>query len=239
MSTSPDELEQRAERAVRRGELLVALELFDAVLAQRPEDERVRMRMESVRALLQPSELVHRRRAEPEEAAPDKEPLSDAEEGELHASSGRFAEATQAYQRALARNPENALIRERLEELEQLAPPGSRAVDDGLATAPRLEAVAREGPAGSSRAARAADSAFRPLEARPGSTPPPQRAPPEGSRPPSAAAGPATQNPQGLPRGGGQRAPTNAALLPSDTVEMLKALLTRIQGGRRSKRADA
>src|ERR1700686_5095010 len=151
MSTSPDQLEQRAERAVRRGELLVALELFDAALAQRPEDERVRLRMESVRALLQPSELVHRRRTEPEETAPGAEPLSDAEEGELHASSGRFAEATEAYQRALSRNPENGLIRERLEELEQLAPPGSRAVDDGLAGAPRLEAVARADVAGPRR----------------------------------------------------------------------------------------
>ena len=55
---SPAELEQRAERAVRRGELLVALEHFDAYLAQQPDDERVRTRMEAVRALLQPSELV-------------------------------------------------------------------------------------------------------------------------------------------------------------------------------------
>ncbi|HXN55216.1 MAG TPA: tetratricopeptide repeat protein [Myxococcales bacterium] len=238
MSTSPDQLEQRAERAVRRGELLVALELFDAALAQRPEDERVRLRMESVRALLQPSELVHRRRTEPEETAPGAEPLSDAEEGELHASSGRFAEATEAYQRALSRNPENGLIRERLEELEQLAPPGSRAVDDGLAGAPRLEAVARADVAGSSRAARAADSAFRPLETRPGSSPPLQSVQP-GGRPPAAPARPAAQKPPAPPRTGGQKAPAPAAPLPRDTVDMLNALLTRIRGGKRSKRADA
>jgi tetratricopeptide (TPR) repeat protein len=219
MSTSPDELEQRAERAVRRGELLVALELFDAALAQRPDDERVRLRMESVRALLQPSELVHRRRAEPEETAPGAEPLSDAEEGELHASSGRFAEATQAYQRALSRNPDNGLIRERLEELEQLAPPGSRAVDDGLAGAPRLEGVARTEVAGSSRAARAADSAFRPLESRPARL--------------------AAQRPPAPPPAGGQKPPAPAAPLPRDAVDMLNALLTRIKGGKRSKRADA
>jgi len=47
-----DELEQRAERAVRRGELLVAIEHFEAHLAQHPDDERVRSRMEAVRALL-------------------------------------------------------------------------------------------------------------------------------------------------------------------------------------------
>ena len=48
----PADLEQRAERAVRRGELLMALEHFEAYLAQQPDDERVRIRMESVRALL-------------------------------------------------------------------------------------------------------------------------------------------------------------------------------------------
>src|SRR5438128_10369635 len=95
------ELEQRAERAVRRGELLVALEHFEAYLAQNPDDERVRQRMESVRALLQPSELVSRRRAEPEEPEPGAAALSDAEMGEMHASSGRFDEATRAYERAL------------------------------------------------------------------------------------------------------------------------------------------
>ncbi len=33
----PAEMEQRAERAVRRGELLVALEHFEAYLAQQPD----------------------------------------------------------------------------------------------------------------------------------------------------------------------------------------------------------
>ena len=61
---------------MRRGELLVALEHFDAYLAQQPDDERIRTRMEAVRALLQPSELVSRRRAEPEEADPKAEPAS-------------------------------------------------------------------------------------------------------------------------------------------------------------------
>src|SRR6267378_785318 len=52
MPESPAELEQRAERAVRRGELLSALQLFEELIAQVPDDERVRQRMESVRALL-------------------------------------------------------------------------------------------------------------------------------------------------------------------------------------------
>src|SRR5207237_993722 len=56
---SPAELEQRAERAVRRGELLVALEHFDAYLAQQPDDER--------RALARPTakaDLGHAERLE-------------------------------------------------------------------------------------------------------------------------------------------------------------------------------
>src|SRR4030088_62955 len=101
MSTSPKELRQRAE-------LLMALERFEAVLAQKPDDERVRQRMESVRALLQPSELVSRRRAEPEEPEPGQGgTLSHAETGEMLASSGRFAEAASAYERALEQNPKN------------------------------------------------------------------------------------------------------------------------------------
>src|SRR5260370_34839495 len=102
---SPAEMEQRAERAVRRGELLVALEHFDAYLAQEPDDERVRLRMESVRALLQPSELVSRRRAEPEEPEATAQQLSDAQQGEMFATSGRFAEAARAYPRALQPTP--------------------------------------------------------------------------------------------------------------------------------------
>src|ERR1700750_1333508 len=94
---SLSDLEQRAERAVRRGELLVALEHFDAYLAQEPDDERVRTRVESVRGLLQPSELVSRRRAEPEEPDAAETQLSDTEQGEMHASAGRFNEAAKAY----------------------------------------------------------------------------------------------------------------------------------------------
>jgi tetratricopeptide (TPR) repeat protein len=224
MSTSPKDLEQRAERAVRRGELLIALELFEAVLAQKPDDERVRQRMESVRALLQPSELVHRRRAEPEVAAPKtNEPISDAEQGELLAAGGRFDEALQAYRRAVAQSPANELFRERLEELLKLAPPGSRALDDGLASAPRLEGGGRgvAGPGeGQLRSAHAAEVVFNPddtapiiARARRASMPPPPREQPRPHDP--------------------------DAPLPDDPVEMLRALLGRIRGGRRRKPAGA
>jgi tetratricopeptide (TPR) repeat protein len=162
MALSADELEQRAERAVRRGELLLALELFESLLADNPEDERVRQRMESVRALLQPSELVNRRR-EPDtsDEAPPKA-LSDAEHGEIHASAGRFQEATRWYEKAVEKNPGNELLRERLDELRGLAPPGARA---DLGAAERLDITPRpvsKAPGG--RSSRVTEASFAPID---------------------------------------------------------------------------
>ena len=93
MPESAADLEQRAERAVRRGELHAALQLFEELIALTPGDERVRQRMESVRALLQPAELSDGQRpTEPDEAEPRPAAgtFTDAEQGELHASAGRF-----------------------------------------------------------------------------------------------------------------------------------------------------
>jgi len=144
MAIVPQDLEMRAERAVRRGDLLHALELYEALLADRPEDERIRQRMDSVRGLLQPSELIGRRRAEPEDLEAktgDVGTLSDAEQGEMHASSGRFEEAMACYGRAVDKAPKNELLRERFEELRRLAGPRSLARDDGLERAEKLDPV--------------------------------------------------------------------------------------------------
>src|SRR5919204_5502597 len=118
MGDSAADLEQKAERAVRRGELLTAIELFDQLLAMRPADERIRQRVESVQALLQPSELQDAPRSQAEDPEQEKPtvPLSDAEQGELHASAGRFAQAVRCYERAAAAAPANELLRERLQE---------------------------------------------------------------------------------------------------------------------------
>jgi tetratricopeptide (TPR) repeat protein len=156
------ELEQKAERAVRRGELLLALEHFDAYLAQHPDDERIRVRMEAVRALLQPSEMVSRRRAEPEETDSKAAPVSSAEVGEMHAGTGRFAEAVESYEHALAADPQNDLLRERLEELRALANrPFKADLDSGekLDAPPAAAANARAAP----RSARAHAASFAPL----------------------------------------------------------------------------
>jgi len=164
MADSAADLEQRAERAVRRGELLTAIELFEQLLATSPADERLRQRVESVRALLQPRELQDPPRTEAEdvEAEAPALPQTDAEQGELHASAGRFAQAVHCYERAAASAPTNELLRERLEELRELAAPGTPA---DLGSAERIpapapaHAVARE-----SRSHKVAHANFAPLE---------------------------------------------------------------------------
>src|SRR2546421_9938445 len=95
MPESAIEMEQRAERAVRRGELLVALELFEQLVAMLPDDDRLQRRIEAVRALLQPSETQDRREPDTDDADLDPPPASlrDAAQGELHASAAPFAHA--------------------------------------------------------------------------------------------------------------------------------------------------
>jgi tetratricopeptide (TPR) repeat protein len=164
MPESAVELEQRAERAVRRGELLAALQLFEELIAREPAEERVRQRMESVRALLQPAELQDRSAPEPDEPEPRPAAgmLTDAERGELHASAGRFAEALRCYERAVSAAPDNELLHERLVELRELAPPGDRA---DLASAEQLPAHAPAQPAhGAPRSHKVAHASFAPLD---------------------------------------------------------------------------
>jgi len=160
----PSELEQRAERAVRRGDLLAALQLFEELIAREPADERVQKRMEAVRELLQPAELQDRPPPEPEEPEPRPPPetLTAAEEGELHASAGRFVAALRCYERAVAEAPDNQLLRERLEELRELAPPGDRA---DLGGAEQLPAPASHAtPRTAARSHKLAHASFAPLE---------------------------------------------------------------------------
>jgi tetratricopeptide (TPR) repeat protein len=176
MPESAAELEQRAERAVRRGELHAALQLFEELIALTPGEERVRQRMESVRALLQPAELSDGQRP-PEPDEPEPRPaagtLTDAEQGELHASAGRFVEALRCYERALAAAPENELIWERLEELRELAPPGARA-DLGSAEQLPAPASAPAPPRAPSRSTKVAHASFAPIEAEPAARPLPR-----------------------------------------------------------------
>jgi hypothetical protein len=92
--------------------------------------------------------------------------LSDAEQGELHAGAGRFAQAISCYERAVAATPDNELIRERLEELRGLVAPGAPA---DLAAAERIAAPAPRpaAPRAESRSHRLAHASFAPLDDRP------------------------------------------------------------------------
>lgn len=231
MSPSAQELEQRAERAVRRGELLNALEIYEVLLTRLPDDERLRSRMEAVRSLLQPSELVHRRKPEPIPEV-SAEPMTDAEQGELHAAEGRFVEAAQAYRRAVADNPGNELLQERLLDLMKLLPSHKSALDDGLAAAEVLERSA-PGPGpdelDAHRSAKAADAVFRPEgqarqpAARPGAAPvQPKAAPVLPKAAPPVQPPVAPVQPEATP-------------LPRDVVAMLKVLLERVHASRRAR----
>jgi tetratricopeptide (TPR) repeat protein len=169
MSGAASELELKAERAVRRGELLTALELFDELLAMQPGDERLQKRMDSVRALLQPTETDDRGpQSDDVEGTQETASLTDAEQGELHASAGRFAQAVGCYEVAAAAAPENELLRERLQELRELVAPGApadlAAAEHIPAPAPRHAAARPE-----SRSHRVAHSNFAPIDERPAS----------------------------------------------------------------------
>jgi tetratricopeptide (TPR) repeat protein len=125
-----------AERHVRRGDLLAALEIYDRLLDQAPDNPQLRSRKEAIGALLQPSELL-RARVAPSGEDPvkaEEEPALTLEmEGERLANAGRFGDAAEQYERALEVNPKNDLLRERLAELRALAPPKTTA----RAAAPR------------------------------------------------------------------------------------------------------
>ena len=106
---------------------------------------------------------MSRRRSEPEIPDAAAESLSDAEMGEMHASSGRFGDAAQAYERALSQSPNNELLRERLEELRALARPVGKADMESaeklapLTTPPRGVAPVRS--------AKASEATFAPMKA--------------------------------------------------------------------------
>lgn len=123
------ELESRADRCVRRGDLSEAVSLYGSLTQAFPDDEALQRKLETVRASLQPAELMNAKaRAVADPPSLSTRPLSPEQEGERLFALGDFAGATAAYRRALKENPESALVRERLEELYHLAraaPPSS------------------------------------------------------------------------------------------------------------------
>lgn len=115
------ELEARAERAKRRGEMSEALAALEQVSAAFPDDSALAARLEQLRGSLQPMELQSAKtRFEPGGGQTGK-PATPEQEGERLFALGDYAGAAGAYRRALAAKPDSELIRERLFELFRLA----------------------------------------------------------------------------------------------------------------------
>lgn len=114
------DLEARAERAKRRGDMAEALALLQEVSRAHPDDSALAERISMLKETLQPMELSSAKsRFEPPSRG--SAPSSPEAEGERLFALGDYAGAAAAYRRALAQKPDSELIRERLVELFRLA----------------------------------------------------------------------------------------------------------------------
>lgn len=117
------ETERQVERALRRGELAEAVGLLEVLARAFPADAALGTRLAEVRGALQPDELL-RPRVVPVHVVDEEhagEAPSLAHEGERLFARGDFAGAAAAYRQALRERPDSELLRERLEELFELA----------------------------------------------------------------------------------------------------------------------
>lgn len=114
------DLEGRAERAKRRGEMSEALALLEQVSRAFPEDEALSGKLALLRDSLQPMELQSAK-TKFDGPAHSGRPATPEQEGERLFALGDYAGAAAAYRRALAQKPGSELIRERLFELFKLA----------------------------------------------------------------------------------------------------------------------
>ena len=118
---TPEELsteEAKAERFLKRGEILRALAVLRGIVAAHPERTDLAERVQLISENLHPSELAHA--SLPQEPTDQGPASSPEEEGERLFATGDYAGAAAAYRRALERKPNSELIKERLVELFQL-----------------------------------------------------------------------------------------------------------------------
>lgn len=114
------DLESRAERAKRRGEMAEALSLLEQVARAFPDDVALGERLGLLRGSLQPMELQSAK-TKFDVVKSGSANSSPEQEGERLFSLGDYAGAAAAYRRALTARPDSALIKERLFELFRLA----------------------------------------------------------------------------------------------------------------------
>jgi tetratricopeptide (TPR) repeat protein len=119
---TPDErqqLEHKAERALRRGELRDAVTLLRQLVTACPDDAHARDKLAQLEASLEPGELMSAKAGFRSEAS--NVYASPQHQAEALAGRGDFAGAITIYQRLISQAPDADLLRERLAELQQLA----------------------------------------------------------------------------------------------------------------------
>lgn len=139
-------MEARADRALRRGELVEALDLYEALLLAFPDDGALADKLANLRESLQPLELQKLEAIRPpEEPELPLGPSSPAQEGERLFALGDYVGAAAAYRRAVQERPDNELFKERLIEVYRMAKemPLQSPTDKALPKAPqpRLQAL--------------------------------------------------------------------------------------------------
>jgi tetratricopeptide (TPR) repeat protein len=107
-----------AEREVRRGNFKDAVDAYEALVRRHPGDASLEERLQTLRGMLQPMELVHPKAAAATARAP--EAADEVHEAEAAANRGDLSAAIAVYRRLILAQP-NPLFEERLGELLALA----------------------------------------------------------------------------------------------------------------------
>lgn len=115
------DMQARAERALRRGELADAVGLYEQLAQAFPDEQALAQKLALLRESLQPMELQKSRPPPAHAETLRMGPSSPVQEGERLFALGDYAGAAAAYRRALQERPDNELIQERLLELYRLA----------------------------------------------------------------------------------------------------------------------
>lgn len=111
-------LETQAERHLRRGELAEAYAVLAKLAAAFPDEPELTLRVEGLEQSLDPVEQRRVAMIRPEPTGKHKTPMHEAES---LAAKGRYKEAITIYRALLAHRPDWDLVKERLDELFELA----------------------------------------------------------------------------------------------------------------------